>query len=129
MLATIESGEIRVLVRRRIELFDPAIAGSKQPYHAAEKMRFGDAVKFIASCKKARTKLSLEALSIFKASARSLNVRLAGLCVVTSSRNKQPILKRVLSSHALIHAAEGRFYQIGILEAAGSHKVSAIQIN
>ena len=49
---TPQSGQ--VLLRRRIELADPKVPGSKQPYHAAEGEKFPKAEKIIGRLRRRR---------------------------------------------------------------------------
>ena len=44
------AGSPTAIVRRRIELADPAIAGSVQPFHAAEQLDLKKVEKFIELC-------------------------------------------------------------------------------
>ena len=41
-----------VVARRRIEIADPGIRGSKQPFHAAEPLEFPDAKAYIQRCRR-----------------------------------------------------------------------------
>jgi hypothetical protein len=42
----------RVAARFRIEIADPSIDGSKQPYHAAEPMPLAQAARYLARCER-----------------------------------------------------------------------------
>jgi len=46
-----------VIERRRIETADPAIRGSKQPFHAAEPLAFAKAEALIQRCRESSTRL------------------------------------------------------------------------
>ena len=39
-----------ILERRRIDIADPALRGSAQPYHAAEKMPVAEAKRYLDRC-------------------------------------------------------------------------------
>ncbi|HEY6064543.1 MAG TPA: hypothetical protein VIY96_00210, partial [Thermoanaerobaculia bacterium] len=51
-----------VLLRRRIEIADAAIEGSKQPYHAAEELDLPKAKELLRRCEETSRGLALRAL-------------------------------------------------------------------
>src|SRR5882724_8963573 len=51
-----------VVARRRIEICDPKIRGSKQPFHAAEPLEFPDAEQYLKRCRESTGRLAEEAL-------------------------------------------------------------------
>jgi hypothetical protein len=101
--------DIGVVERRRVELCDPRIDGSKQPFHHAEPMRFSAAKAYIARCTRATDRLADEAVAALRACVEEDGI--AGACIITASERKLPDLAGILASHALIHAAEGEFYR------------------
>src|SRR5262245_54791013 len=54
--------EPSVVIRRRIELADPGIPGSKQPFHEAEGLELGRAEPYIRLCLRVTRRLALRAL-------------------------------------------------------------------
>ena len=102
-----------IFKRGRMELCDPSIKGSKQPFHEAEPMPFEEGRAFIARCSKATAALADRAV----AHIQSKVAPLAACCVLTASGRTLPELRAVLASHALIHAAEGEFYRDAVVEA------------
>ncbi|HEV2650866.1 MAG TPA: hypothetical protein VGU69_06395, partial [Rhizomicrobium sp.] len=52
-----------IIERGRMMLCDASIAGSKQPFHHAEPMKFADAEKFIALCKASTARLAGKAVA------------------------------------------------------------------
>jgi hypothetical protein len=107
--------EIRM--RGIIQLCDPSIEGSKQPFHHAEPMSFGAAEKFIGRCKESSQRLAERAFN----QIISANGDLSGCCVLTASGRPLPGLREILASHALIHAAEGEFYR-DVVDAAAARR-------
>ena len=103
-----------LLARGRLELCDPSLAGSKQPFHTAEPLPYPSAERFIRQCEQATAKLAEKSL---KEIART-NGAISACCVLTASGRPLPDLKGILASHALIHAAEGEFYRDAIARAA-----------
>ena len=114
--------EIEILERRRIELCDPKIAGSKQPFHFSEPMAFSDAQAFIARCRSSTDALARKAFAGLAPNDA------AGCAVLYASTRKLPPLKDILASHALIHAAEGEFYRDAVCRAAERAKMPVVRI-
>jgi hypothetical protein len=105
-----------VLDRRRIITADPAIPGSKQPYHAAEPLGIEAAEALIARCRDRSTSLANDAVSAMVSQLASYQVVGAGL--VEASGRPLPGLAAILKSHALIHTAEGEFFREVLIRAA-----------
>ena len=101
-----------ILARGRMELCDPAITGSKQPYHEAEPMAFAAAGKFIARCAASSAALAEASIAAIRKQAP-----IRSCCVLTASGRPLPDLRGILASHAAIHAAEGEFYRDAVAAA------------
>jgi hypothetical protein len=107
-----------VLNRRRIEICDLKIVGSKQPYHAAERLELTKAQKLVDHCRTSTTSLaSAELLALVNALSKR-GVDLVGCGLLISSAKTVSNLATILASHALIHSAEGDFFRRAIAEAA-----------
>jgi hypothetical protein len=102
-----------VIARRRIEIADPGIRGSKQPFHAAEPLDYPDAKKYLERCSASTQRLAREALLAAKRG------EVAGCGIILGSGRTLPALQAILASHALIHTAEGEFYRNALVEASG----------
>lgn len=109
--------------RGRINLCDPSVHGSKQPFHQAEPMAFAAAEKFIARCRASTAKLAGEAIEQLKSCSA-----VSACCVLTASGKPLPDLKSILASHALIHTAEGEFYRNAVAEACMQQKITVRRI-
>jgi len=109
-----------VIVRLRLVIADPATAGSKQPYHAAEKMPFPDAEVFMSRCTDSTRMLANEAVGGLVARLTSMGFTVAGCCVLAGSGRPSGDLPKILSSHRLIHTAEGEFYRNALKQACES---------
>jgi hypothetical protein len=110
----------RVIDRRRIETADPAIRGSKQPFHAAEPLKREDAEAHIQKCTESTRLLSRQALKVAIGDLHGNGFDVAGCGVILGSGRSLPELEAILASHALLHAAEGEFYRKALVEA-GEH--------
>jgi hypothetical protein len=109
-----------VIHRRRIETADPAIRGSKQPFHAAEPLKLPDAEALIKKCTESTRQLSRQALQAAIGDLREKGFDVAGCGVILGSGRSLPALEAILASHALLHTAEGEFYRQALVEA-GEH--------
>jgi hypothetical protein len=107
-----------VVLRRRIELADPAIPDSKQPYHAAEGLDLREARPFIRRCVRSTQGLAVRAVRAAVAETRAAGHRVSGCGLLLAAGRPLPGLAAVLASHALIHAAEGEMYRDAVREAA-----------
>ena len=100
-----------VLERRRIETAEPAIPGSKQPYHAAERLGFQTAEMLIRHCRDNSTVLARDAVSAIIIDLEQRGHRVVGAGLICGSGRLLPGLAATLQSHALIHTAEGEFFR------------------
>ena len=107
-----------VIDRRRIEIADPSIRGSVQPYHAAEGLPLEQAEDLITRCRDATRILARCALreAVEELGRKGCEVVVAS--ILESSGRPLPALAAILASHALIHTAEGEFYRHAIREAS-----------
>lgn len=106
------AGSPAVVDRRRIELADAKIAGSKQPYHAAEGLPMKQAAALIDRCRESTWSLARRGLEEI---AATHSVSRCG--ILLSAARPLPDLAAILASHALIHTAEGEFFRRAIAEA------------
>jgi hypothetical protein len=110
-----------VVDRRRIELADAAIEGSKQPYHAAAGKKPKEAERIVARCIDSSRRLAREALWAVLAELRQRHHDVVGCgLLLASGRALPPDVHAILASHALIHAAEGEMYR-DVLVRASEH--------
>ena len=109
-----------VIDRRRIITADPAIRGSKQPFHAAEPLQLPEAEALIRKCTESTRRLSREALRAAISELRGKGAEVFACGVILGSGRTLPALEAILASHALLHTAEGEFYRQALLEA-GQH--------
>ena len=117
-----------VVDRRRIELADPKIPGSRQPYHAAagrergsparQRWTLEEAERFLTQCKDRGRLLARQALRalIAELGAQGYDVRQCGVILGSGPPTKS--IAETLASHALIHAAEGQFFREMVLNAS-----------
>ena len=117
-----------VAARRRIELADLKVRGSKQPYHAAEPLEFPEAKKFLEGCAAATGRMASEALEAAIAGLRDRGCHVVGCGITLASGRTLPDLQAILKSHALIHTAEGEFYRNALIEAAKKWRLPVLGV-
>lgn len=114
-----QSGGWQVLERRRISVVDGKIAGHAQPYHFAREQPLAEAKKHIARCAAASLSLAQAALQeVVEKLSREYCVK--GAAVLLASGRPLPELERILTSHPLIHTAEGEFFRKAFSEACAA---------
>lgn len=107
-----------VLERRRIETADTGIPGSRQPYHAAERLGVDRADTLIRQCRDSSMRLVERAVSAMIAELEQRGLEVIGAGILFASGRVLPDLASILRSHALIHAAEGAFFRDVLVRAS-----------
>jgi hypothetical protein len=113
-----------VLDRRRIEIADPEIDGSMQPYHAAEGMGLDRARKYLERCREGARRRAREGLKEALDRLRVSGREAVGCGMLLSSGRPLPPLPKILGSHALIHTADGEHFRAALREAASHFALS-----
>jgi len=107
-----------VVDRRRIEIADPAIPGSKQPFHAAEGLPLKNAEALIGRCAASTRILARRAVRTLVLDLEKRGCAVIGAGILLASGKPVPALAVTLASHALIHTAEGVFFRNALIEAS-----------
>lgn len=117
-----------ILDRRRIEIADPGIKGSGQPYHAAEEMPLPKARRYLEHCERASARLAQRAVADLMEDVRAKGYALAGCALLLASGRPLPALESVLASHALIHTADGEHFRDALMRACGHADLDVLRI-
>ncbi len=117
-----------VVARRRIELIDPAIPGSKQPYHAVEGQELERAEAHIHRCTDTARQLGRDALRAVIADLRRSAHEVVGCGNLLASGRPLPGLAATLASHALIHTAEGVLFRDALSHAGARCKLPVTEV-
>jgi hypothetical protein len=112
--------EAVVIERRRIETADPAMAGSRQPYHSAQRLSLEKAEAWIGRCRERSARLALDAVAAMIADLAKQGHRVVVAGILRGSGRTLPDLAAILRSHALLHTAEGEFYREALAQATKS---------
>jgi hypothetical protein len=117
---------IDLVDRRRLEL----VSGTtpRQPYHAAEDKPLPQAEKLIRDCTAEAKMLAQQTVSnvLKQSEKRGYQVTAAG--IVSASARPLPDLATILSSHPLLHTAEGELYRTVLSQACERHDLPIIRI-
>ena len=105
------AGAVEVIERRRVAIINPGTSGAKQPYHFAQSLELPEAEKFLGNGFAASKRLASAALADVVSELRGRQYRIVGSAVLLASGRPLPPLSKILTSHALIHAAEGEFFR------------------
>jgi hypothetical protein len=106
----------QVILRRHLVI----ASGPKQPYHAAVSMPVPDAGVFIQRCAASTLVMATNAVQEAVAELARTGFEIAGACVLEGSGRSPGDLARILSSHPLLHTAEGEFYRSALKQACVS---------
>lgn len=117
-----------VIDRRRIELADAAIAGSKQPYHAAEGLQLKKASAIVDRCAETARHLAMEGFQAAIADLREQGHDVVACGLLLASGRPLPALEAILASHALIHTADGELFRDALIRAAERFRLPVIRV-
>jgi len=117
-----------VLLRARIDMADPALAGSKQPYHAVEEMPLGEAARGLKRYEETAREMASAAIRsiVDQLWERGHAAKVAG--ILASSGRKGGSLESILASHALIHTADGDHFREALAQACSGCKIPVTRL-
>lgn len=113
----LEKGRPVVLARKRPHLVEMFNYTFRQPYHTAEKMSFAEALTFLEQQRAEARGLAVAALKAAQADVAQQGYQLTRATVLMASGRPLPELARILTSHSLIHTADGEFFREALLHA------------
>lgn len=112
--------EPQVIDRRRIEIADPTITGSVQPYHTARDLGIAKAHKYLDRSRAAAGGLAAAEL---RKAMNDLGGKPIACGILMGSGKISGTLEATLASHPAIHTAEGEFFREAIIEAVANSKL------
>ncbi len=117
-----------VLARSRVEMADPRLQGSKQPYHEVEELSLEEAEKRLARLRASAGTMAHEAIRVLidDLGKRDSKPRAAG--ILDSSGRKGNSLAAVLASHALIHTADGDHFREALAEGCRRCGLAVVRV-
>jgi hypothetical protein len=117
-----------IVERRRIEIADPKVAGSKQPYHAAEALNLQDAEALVNACTERSEQLAVAAVGAAMRDAKQRGSQVSTSGLVSGSGKPVPALDKILSSHPLLHTAEGELFRNVITRACADFSLPVVAV-
>ena len=117
-----------ILLRRSIELADPKVPGSKQPYHAAEGEKLPKAEKIVGRCAIDARRLAGTAFDEVLAGLENAKRPVIACGVLLASGRPLPGLEAILASHALIHTADGELFRDALAAAAEERRLPVTRV-
>jgi len=118
----------RVVARSRVEVADPSIEGSRQPYHQAEDMPLSQAARYLTRCERASFANAREGLAAALESLPAGIPRPRRCTLLLASGRPLPELKKILASHALIHTADGEHFREAFAAGARDCGLDVIRV-
>lgn len=107
----------KIVDRRRFEVIDPAVPGAKQPYHHAATLRFAESEKYLHQCASVSKQLAAGVIAELVRQQDRSGCSIIGAAILRSAARPLPPLPNILSSHPLIHTAEGEFFRNVVADA------------
>jgi hypothetical protein len=119
---------IEVVARRRIEIADPAIPGSKQPYHEAEELTVEKAARLLDRCERGAERLARQAFGEVLEELAKLGHEPRACGLLMASGRPLPPLAAILASHALIHTADGEHFREALARASEHSGLPVVRV-
>jgi len=108
----------RVLARSRFALIEAGSPESKQPYHVVEALHIEEAARRLELYLAQAERMAHSALHRLNIDLADLGYRAEAAGILDSSGRKGGSLASILSSHALIHSADGDHFRNALAAAA-----------
>lgn len=125
-----------VLDRSRIEIADPNVPESVQPYHAAADLPKAAAANFIRGCATVTNAMAKRAVRKIIAELAAKGSTVVACGNLLGSGHSPATLTQALASHPMLHTAEGEFFRAAIdgairsagLEPVGIREKAALEL-
>jgi hypothetical protein len=114
---SLEDESPHVLLRQRPHLVETFTYEFRQPYHSAEK-RPAEAPGIISRVRTDARHLAYQAIRSVQTSLQEHDYELKHCGLLLASGRPLPALPQILSSHALIHTADGELFREALIHAS-----------
>ena len=115
----------RVLERRQVQLCDPAIPESFQPYHAELELAPEKAARIVPRALDAVNRVSLDVLRGLAAEVRASHRELRGVALVAGSATDPESIR---NPHMRAHAREGQLFPRALATAARTLSIPSLSM-
>jgi hypothetical protein len=113
-----------VLARRRPHLVENFTYTFRQPYHTAAKMSLDEATTFLQHQRGEARRLAVAALRSVESDIAQQGYKLKRAALLLAAGHPLPELSKILTSHSLIHTADGEFFRDALLHASAAQKLT-----
>jgi hypothetical protein len=114
-----------VLARKSIQLWDPAIPESHQPYHAELELPPSESARVVPRALEAVERVALAALRELVEEVRDSRHSIRGMAMVTGSATDPESIR---NPHMQAHAREGQLFPHALAAAAKTLRIPALTI-
>jgi hypothetical protein len=118
-----DAGSMEVIHRGRIDVIDPGVPGTSQPYHYAARLKLPEAERHVANCATDSQRLALTALEHLRGELENRDYQIVGAAMLLASGRPLPSFDKILAAHPLIHTAEGEFFRTAVSESCERLKI------
>jgi hypothetical protein len=125
---SVEKNGPRVLLRQRPHLVETYTYEFRQPYHTAESMPGEKAREFVSRVESEAKRLAEGAIRSVQADLRQQGYRITRFGLLRGSGKPLPSLGKILSSHALIHSADGELFREALIHGGRRCRLAAFTI-
>ncbi|HEY6377072.1 MAG TPA: hypothetical protein VIX90_16245 [Edaphobacter sp.] len=115
---SLEEGSPLVLLRQRPHLVKTFTYEFRQPYHTAEKRPLAEARSVISHARTDARRLAYQAIHSVQTRLQEQDYELKRCSLLLASGRPLPALPQILSSHALIHTADGELFREALIHAS-----------
>ena len=115
----------RVLSRKSLQLWDPAIPESHQPWHADFELPPDESARIVPIALKAVDRVALSALRELVDEVRSTRGSIAGIALVAGSSTDP---ESIHNPHMRAHAREGQLFPQSLAAAAKTLRIPAVTL-
>ncbi len=120
---SLEKGAPVVLHRQKLFLVKIFSYTFRQPYHTAEKMALEEAADFVRGVEKESQELALAGIRALQKGLARADYNICGCALLLASGRTLPEFEKILTSHALIHTADGELFRESIRKASSRAKL------
>jgi hypothetical protein len=128
VVVTGDVDHLEVLIRSRVEMADPDLAGSKQPYHEVEGLPLEEAEGRLERLRASAGTMAHDGIRALLDDIDRSNSAPRAAGILDSSGRKGDSLADVLASHALIHTADGNHFREALAEGCARCGLTVIRI-
>lgn len=118
----------RVLARGRPELVGTFTYEFRQPYHTAEKMPLEKARAFVSRVNAEANHLAQQVIHSLQTDLKNQGYELTRFGLIEASAKPLPSLDKILSSHALIHTADGELFREALTYASAQCHLTGLAL-